>query len=89
MLLQQDFYDIISVCIPGKSFVTFSDAESGRNVVASTRNEEWLKDKEDDEDRYEEERSWRDPSAHNFKWLVVCGYWLGLYDESNAGRSQF
>ena len=38
-------------------------AESGQNLVAS--------DKEDADDLWEEERSWRDPSAHNIRSVVI------------------
>ena len=43
------------------------EAESGQNPVASASN----KDKENDDDPWEEERSWRDPSAHSLRSVVI------------------
>jgi U3 small nucleolar RNA-associated protein 20 len=42
-------------------------AEGGQNPVASASN----KNKENDDDPWEEERSWRDPSAHSLRSVVV------------------
>ena len=42
-------------------------AESGQNLVASTSNG----DKVNDDDPWEEERSWRDPSAHSLRSVVI------------------
>jgi U3 small nucleolar RNA-associated protein 20 len=46
-------------------------AESGQNLTASTSNEESTRDKENHDDPWEEERSWRDPSAHNVRSVVM------------------
>ena len=43
------------------------EAESGQNPVASASNE----DKENEDDPWEEERSWRDPSAHSLRSVVI------------------
>ena len=42
-------------------------AESGQNPMASASNEV----KENDDDPWEEERSWRDPSAHSLRSVVI------------------
>ena len=42
-------------------------AESGQNLVASTSNG----DKVNVDDPWEEERSWRDPSAHSLRSVVI------------------
>ena len=42
-------------------------AETGQNLVASASNE----DKANVDDPWEEERSWRDPSAHNLRSVVT------------------
>lgn len=42
-------------------------AESGRNPVASAS----IENKENDDDPWEEERSWRDPSAHSLRSMVI------------------
>jgi U3 small nucleolar RNA-associated protein 20 len=43
------------------------EAESGKNSVVSASNE----GKENDDDPWEEERSWRDPSAHSLRSVVI------------------
>jgi len=46
-------------------------AESEQNLTDSASNDERTRDKENDEDPWEEERSWRDPSAHNLRSVVI------------------
>lgn len=57
-------------------------AESGQNLMDSTSNEESTRDKENHDDPWEEERSWRDPSAHNLRSVVMD--WDGIQSTRRA-----
>ena len=45
--------------------------ESGQNLAASAPNEERTRDREHSANPWEEEHSWRDPSAHSLKSVVI------------------
>lgn len=58
-----------------------------QNPAASASNEERSKNKENDEDSWEEERSWRDPSAHDLRSVVVD--WCDIRSTRRAMQVSF
>ena len=58
-------------CVTSFSPSRLEVTEGGQNTGVSALNEEKIRDKENAEDPWEEERSWRDPSAHSLRSVVI------------------